>query len=114
MVKQSSGSLDAVFSALADPTRRQIVSRLSEGEATVTELAEPFKMSLPAVSKHLTVLEGAGLLTREKEGRIRHCRLVAEPMQEALEWIARYGSFWESQFDSLGEYLQKSGGKGRR
>jgi DNA-binding transcriptional ArsR family regulator len=114
MVKRSSASLDAVFSALAAPTRRQILSRLSEGEASVTELAEPFEMSLPAVSKHLTVLEGAGLLTREKDGRVRHCRLVAEPMQEALEWIARYGSFWESQFDSLGEYLQESGGKGRR
>jgi DNA-binding transcriptional ArsR family regulator len=114
MVKQSSDSLDAVFSALSDPTRRQIVSRLSQGEATVKELAEPFKMSLPAVSKHLTVLEGAGLLTREKEGRVRHCRLVAESMQEALEWIARYGNFWEAQFDSLGEYLQQSSGKGRR
>jgi DNA-binding transcriptional ArsR family regulator len=110
MVKQSPASLDAVFSALADPTRRQIVKRLSAGDASVSELAEPFEMSLPAVSKHLGVLEDAGLLTREKEGRVRHCRLVPEPMQEALEWIARYGRFWEQQFDSLAQYLSETGG----
>jgi DNA-binding transcriptional ArsR family regulator len=108
MVKHGSASLDAVFSALADPTRREILKRLSEGEATVTELAAPFEMSLPAVSKHLGVLEDAGLLVREKEGRVRHCRMIAEPMQDAVEWIARYGRFWEVQFDSLGEYLSES------
>jgi DNA-binding transcriptional ArsR family regulator len=110
----SPGSLDAVFSALADPTRRRILAQLSEGEASVTELAEPFEMSLPAVSKHLGVLEGAGLLTREKDGRVRHCRLVAEPMQEALSWIAQYGRFWDAQFDSLDRYLREESTEGQR
>ena len=114
MVKRSPDSLNAVFSALADPTRREILARLSEGEASVTELAEPFEMSLPAVSKHLGVLEDAGLLTREKDGRVRHCRLVAEPMEDALEWMVRYGRFWESQFDSLEGYLSGSGTEGKR
>jgi DNA-binding transcriptional ArsR family regulator len=114
MVKRSPASLDAVFSALADPTRREILARLSEGEASVSELAEPFEMSLPAVSKHLGVLEDAGLLTREKDGRVRHCRLIAEPMQDALEWIARYGRFWEAQFDSLERFLSESSRKGKR
>jgi DNA-binding transcriptional ArsR family regulator len=114
MVKRPPASLDAVFSALADPTRREILARLSEGEASVSELAEPFEMSLPAVSKHLGVLEDAGLLTREKEGRVRHCRLITEPMQDALEWIARYGRFWEAQFDSLDQFLSDSGSKGKR
>jgi DNA-binding transcriptional ArsR family regulator len=108
MVKRSSVSLDAVFSALGDPTRREIVKRLAEGDASVSELAKPFEMSLPAVSKHLGVLEDAGLLTREKEGRVRHCHLVPEPMREALEWIARHGRFWEDQFDSLGEFLAET------
>jgi DNA-binding transcriptional ArsR family regulator len=114
MVKRSPVSLDAVFSALADPTRRQILARLSEGEASVSELAEPFEMSLPAVSKHLGVLEDAGLLARQKDGRVRHCRLIAEPMQDALEWIARYGRFWETQFDSLERFLSQSPSKGER
>ena len=114
MVKRQPDSLNAVFSALADPTRREILARLSEGEASVTELAEPFEMSLPAVSKHLGVLEDAGLLTREKDGRVRHCRLVPEPMQDALEWIARYGRFWEAQFDSLERYLSESRPEGKR
>jgi DNA-binding transcriptional ArsR family regulator len=113
MVKRPPGSLDAVFGALADPTRRDILARLSDGEASVTELAEPFEMSLPAVSKHLGVLEDAGLLTREKEGRVRHCRIVSEPMEEALRWIARYGKFWETQFDSLEEFLAQDEGKGK-
>jgi DNA-binding transcriptional ArsR family regulator len=114
MVKRPPASLDAVFSALADPTRRDILQRLSEGEASVSELAEPFEMSLPAVSKHLGVLEDAGLVTRQKEGRTRHCRLVAAPMQEALEWIAHYGRFWEAQLDSLEGFLSKPGGGGKR
>ena|SRR5207237_6348417 len=111
MVKHSPASLDSVFSALADPTRRGIVARLSEGDATVGELAEPFEISLPAISKHLGVLEGAGLVKREREGRSRRCHLVAEPMQDALEWIAQYGRFWEAQFDSLGAFLSKTAGK---
>jgi DNA-binding transcriptional ArsR family regulator len=108
VVKRRASTLDTVFSALADPTRREILARLSQGEASVTELAEPFSISLPAVSKHLGVLEDAGLLVREKDGRVRHCRLVAEPMEDALKWIARYGRFWEAQFDSLEGYLSET------
>ena len=106
MVK--SQKLDATFGALSDPTRRAIVERLTRGEASVGELAEPFEISLPAVSKHLTVLEEAGLLVRIKEGRMRRCRLIEEPMREALEWIASYGSFWEGQLDSLEKLLAES------
>jgi DNA-binding transcriptional ArsR family regulator len=108
VVKRRASTLDAVFSALADPTRREILARLSQGEASVTELAEPFAISLPAVSKHLGVLEDAGLLIRERDGRVRHCRMVAEPMEDALQWIARYGRFWEAQFDSLEGYLAEA------
>jgi DNA-binding transcriptional ArsR family regulator len=106
MVK--SQRLDATFGALSDPTRRAIVERLTKGEASVGELAEPFDISLPAISKHLTVLEEAGLLVRIKEGRIRRCRLTEEPMREALEWIASYGTFWEGQLDSLEKFLAES------
>jgi DNA-binding transcriptional ArsR family regulator len=114
MVKQSPPTLNSVFSALADPTRRQILTRLSEGDATVGELAEPFDVSLPAISKHLAVLEGAGLVTRERDGRTRRCHLVAEPMQEALQWIAQYGRFWEAQLDSLESVLAPPKARGRR
>jgi DNA-binding transcriptional ArsR family regulator len=117
VVKRSPDSLNALFHALSDPTRRDIVQRLTaKGEVSVSELAEPFEMSLPAVSKHLGVLEDAGLLTRERRGQVRYCRLNKEPMQEALEWIAHYGRFWEDQFDSLADYLSESGGerKGKR
>jgi DNA-binding transcriptional ArsR family regulator len=110
MVKQPD-SLNATFGALADPTRRAILERLSEGEASVGELAEPFDVSLPAISKHLRVLEGSGLLTQEKQGRVRRCRLVAEPMRDAIEWIARYGQFWEGRFDALDEYLRRTAGE---
>ncbi len=89
--------LDTTFGALSDPTRRAIVERLTRGEASVGELAEPFDISLPAISKHLTALEDAGLLVRIKEGRTRRCRLVTEPMRDALQWIASYGSFREDQ-----------------
>jgi DNA-binding transcriptional ArsR family regulator len=106
MVK--SQKLDATFGALSDPTRRAIVERLTRGEASVGELAEPFEISLPAISKHLTVLEEAGLLVRIKKGRMRRCRLIEEPMREALEWIASYGSFWEGQLDSLEKLLAES------
>jgi DNA-binding transcriptional ArsR family regulator len=106
MVK--SQKLDATFGALSDPTRRAIVERLTRGEASVGELAEPFDMSLPAISKHLTVLEDAGLLVRIKEGRTRRCRLLEAPMREALAWIAGYGSFWEGQLDSLDRFLAES------
>lgn len=111
MVKQLGNPLDATFAALADPTRRRILERLSDGEATVGELAEPFNISPPAISKHLRVLESAGLLTQERDGRVRHCRLVAEPMQDAIEWIARYGQFWEGRFDALDRYLRATKGE---
>ena len=93
--------LDAIFGALADPTRRAIVERLAGGEATVGELARPFDVSLPAISRHLRVLDDAGLITRRREGRNQRCRLAADPLGEALEWIARHGAFWEERLDSL-------------
>lgn len=106
MVKcQESATLDAIFSALADPTRRAIVGRLSEGEASVSELAEPFAVSLPAVTKHLAVLERAGLLEHHKEGRVRHCRLVATPMAAAEDWLSSYRVFWERRLDSLADHF---------
>jgi DNA-binding transcriptional ArsR family regulator len=114
VVKRSQVSLDAVFSALADPTRRAILARLAEGESSVTRLAEPFEISLPAISRHLKVLEGAGLLARTKDGRVHRIRLVADPMLDALEWMARYGRFWEEQLDSLEALLRESSGKGSR
>jgi DNA-binding transcriptional ArsR family regulator len=107
MVNYSKAPLDATFAALADPTRRAILARLANGEATVTELAEPFPFSLPAVSKHLRVLESAGLLKREIDGRIHRCRLAPEPMRTAAQWIDHYRAFWESQFDTLANYLEK-------
>ncbi len=98
--------MDATFGALADPTRRAILARLAIGEATVSELAQPFEMSLPAVSKHLGVLEDAGLLMRAKDGRIRRCSLLAGPMREASDWISDYRRFWEDRFDALADYLK--------
>ncbi len=106
MVYYSEQALDATFGALADPTRRAILARLASGEATVSELAHPFEMSLPAVSKHLGVLEDAGLLMRAKDGRIRRCSLLAEPMREASDWISDYRRFWEDRFDALADYLK--------
>jgi DNA-binding transcriptional ArsR family regulator len=98
--------LDAVFSALADPTRRAIVVRLAQGEASVSELAEPFDVSLPAVTKHIAVLERAGLLEHHKRGRVRRCRLVAAPMRVADEWLRSYRVFWEQRLDSLAEHMK--------
>ena len=106
MVYQHSGELDSVFAALADPTRRAIVARLAEGEASVSELAEPFAMSLPAVFKHLQVLKQAGLVDDYKLGRVRRCRLTALPLQGAHRWIGEYGRFWDGQFDALADYLR--------
>ena len=108
MVKYQTDPLSEVFSALADPTRRALLARLSLGEVTVGELAEPFEMSLPAVSKHLSVLEAAGLIEREKLGRLRRCHLKAAPMKEASDWISRYSEFWETRFDSLTRYLERT------
>ncbi|MBT3359280.1 MAG: helix-turn-helix transcriptional regulator [Rhodospirillales bacterium] len=104
-----SDSLDATFSALADPTRRAILARLARSEASVGELAEPFTISLPAVSRHLKVLETAHLISREKDGQWRRCRLAADPLHEASDWIETYRRFWEGQFDRLTEYLEKTG-----
>jgi DNA-binding transcriptional ArsR family regulator len=109
MVKYSAEALDHVFFALADPTRRAILERLAQdGDVMVTVLAEPFDISLPAVSKHLRVLERAGLLTQEKDGRIRRCQLVAGPLQAADDWISHYRRFWEAQFDALADYLAQA------
>ena len=99
--------LDLIFSALADPTRRAILARLARGEATAGQLADPFDISLPAVSKHLKVLESAGFLIRAKDGRIHRCNLDAEPLQTASDWISTYRAFWEGQFGSLARYLDK-------
>lgn len=99
--------LSITFSALADPTRRAILARLISGEASVTELAEPFEMSLPAVSKHLKVLERAGLVTRGREAQWRPCRLAAGPLKDAADWLEHYRRFWEQSFDRLGDYLDE-------
>ncbi len=99
--------LSTTLAALADPTRRAILARLAAGERTVTELAEPFDMSLPAVSKHLKVLESAGLIARGREAQWRPCRLEAKPLREVADWVERYRRFWEESFDRLGEYLNK-------
>ena len=104
-------TLSTTLAAIADPTRRAILSRLSEGEATVTELAEPFAMSMPAVSKHLKVLERAGLIERSREAQWRPCRLRAEPLREASEWIGSYRAHWEERFDRLDDYLHELQGK---
>ena len=99
-------TLDSTFSALADPTRRRILKRLAAGETAVSDIAGPFKMSLPAVIKHLRVLERAGLVRSTKEGRVRSVRMHATPMRQAAEWLAHYRIFWESNLDSLARYLE--------
>ena len=105
--------LDRTFAALADPTRRAILARLASGEASVTELGEPFEMSLPAVSKHLKVLERAGLIVRGRERQRRPARLEAEPLKEIAEWTDRYRRFWEESYDRLDEYLDELQGRGK-
>jgi len=99
--------LSATFAALADPTRRAILARLSQGEASVTELAEPFRITQPAVSKHLKVLEGAGLITRGRTAQWRPRRLEAEPLKEVARWVEHYRRFWDESFDRLDSYLQE-------
>ena len=106
MVKYNVDSLTTTFSALADPTRRAILTRLADGDASVGEIAQPFDMSLPAVSKHLAVLADAGLITRSKEGRVRRCGMRAEPLHAAYDWISTYRQFWEDRLDSLEAYLR--------
>jgi len=107
MVKYSPNRLDATFSALSDPTRRAILARLAGGERSVTELAEPFDVSLPAISKHLRVLERARLVVQEKEGRIRRCRLSAEPLHDANNWLENYRRFWAERFERLDALLDE-------
>jgi DNA-binding transcriptional ArsR family regulator len=99
-------SLSMTFAALADPTRRAILARLASGEASVTELAEPFDMSMPAVSKHLKVLERAGVISRGRDAQWRPCRLAAAPLKDVAEWVGNYRQFWEASFDRLDEYLE--------
>ena len=107
MVKHSADTvLDRTFAALADPTRRAILRRLAQGDTTVSELAGPFAVSLPAISKHLRVLERAGLLQRCKDGRVRRCRLDAAPLRLADGWLEYYRHFWAGQLDALAEYLE--------
>ena len=99
--------LSSTFMALADPTRRAILARLASGEVSVTELARPFKMSLPGVSKHLKVLERAGLIQRGRDAQWRPCRLDAGPLKEVADWVEHYRRFWEESFDRLDEYLRE-------
>jgi DNA-binding transcriptional ArsR family regulator len=99
--------LSAVFGALADPTRRAIIARLADGDATVTELAEPFPISLPAISRHLKVLERAGLISRSRSGQWRSSALEAAPLKEATDWMERYRVFWDASFDRLDAHLRR-------
>jgi DNA-binding transcriptional ArsR family regulator len=112
--------LSTTFAALADPTRRAILARLASGEASVTELGRPFQMSLPAISKHLKVLENAGLSARGRDAQWRPCRLAAGPLKDAAEWLEEYRRFWEESFDRLDDYLrelqkkEKKNGRGKQ
>ena len=99
--------LSTTFSALSDPTRRAILARLAAGETSVTELAKPFRVSLPAISRHLKVLERAGLIARSREAQWRPCRLAAGPLKEVADWTERYRRFWEESFDRLDDYLKE-------
>lgn len=110
-------ALSTTFSALADPTRRAILSRLASGEATVTELAEPFAISLPAISRHLKVLEQAGLISRGRDAQWRPCKLEAAPLGELAGWVERYRRFWDRSFERMDSYLeeiQKGDANGRK
>jgi len=107
MVKSSAATLDLVFAALSDSTRRTVLESLSAGSLAVTELSQPHAMSLPGFMKHLRVLEEAGLVERSKEGRVVHCTLAAEPMREAASWLSRYQKFWTERLDALDRYLKQ-------
>ncbi|MFY9553001.1 MAG: metalloregulator ArsR/SmtB family transcription factor [Thermoanaerobaculia bacterium] len=112
MVNHQPAALDATFGALADPTRRAILASLAaQPESSVTELARPFSVSLPAISRHLRVLEEAGLLARRRDGRVHRCRLVAAPMKPAAAWIERYQQFWQKRLDALKRYLEETPSK---
>ena len=110
----AAAQLDTTFAALADPTRRAILARLASGQRSVLELAEPFAMSLPAVSKHLKVLEHAGLITRAREAQWRPCRLRAVPLADVAEWVEHYRKFWTASFDRLDVYLRELQKKEKR
>lgn len=114
MVEYSAQALDATFQALSDSTRRAILARLREGDASISELARPFKMSFAAVSKHIRVLEGAGLVTRRVEGRAHRCRLNAEPLRAVADWSARYRAFWERRLEALDDLLTSKASQARR
>ncbi|MGH8048059.1 MAG: ArsR/SmtB family transcription factor [Chthoniobacterales bacterium] len=107
MVNNPAHPLDSIFAALADPTRRGILELLARAECRVAELARPFSISPPAVSRHLRVLERAGLIKRSRDGRVHRMTLDSEPMREAAAWIEQYRKFWEGQFDSLARYLEQ-------
>src|SRR5262245_58137368 len=107
-------ALDTTFAALSDPTRRAILARLASGEASVTELAEPFTMSLPAISKHLRVLQQAGLIQRTREAQWRPCRLAAGPLKDAADWLESYRRFWDESLDRLSDYLQELQSKDKK
>lgn len=107
-------ALSTTFAALADPTRRAILARLTEGDATVNELAEPFEISLPAVSRHLKVLEGAGLISRSRDAQWRPCKLEMETLKNIDEWLEFYRRFWDQRFDKMDAYLTKLKKKGNR
>jgi DNA-binding transcriptional ArsR family regulator len=109
-----SNQLSATFAALADPTRRAILGRLSRGEMPVKRLAEPFEMSLPAISKHLKVLQRAGLIERGRRAQWRPCRLQAAPLQKVAKWVEHYRRFWEERLDRIDEYLQEIQGKEKK
>ena len=108
MVNDNTLQMDKVFSALSDPTRRTILEELRNGQASISQIAAPFEISLPAISKHLKVLQTAGLITNVKEGRIHYLRLNPEPMRAALQWLEFYKQMWEGQFDSLADFLEDS------
>src|SRR6202171_1642665 len=108
MVKYSPRTLNRTFAALADPTRRRILAHLARGDRCVTDLARPHAMSLPAVSKHLRVLEKAGLLRRRRYGRVHQLKLEAKPLKQAAQWVEEYRKFWEGSLDRLAEYLEKT------
>jgi len=107
-----SDSISSTFAALSDPTRRAILARLAQGETSVTKLAAPFEMSLPAISRHLKVLERAGLISRGREAQWRPCRLKPQPLKQAAEWLDEYRQYWEEGFDRLDDYLKKLQEKG--
>src|SRR5262249_54371606 len=120
-LNKMASDLNATFAALADPTRRAILAQLASGEASVTELAQPFDMSLPAVSKHLRVLERAGLISRSRNAQWRPCQLAARPLKDVADWVEHYRRFWTESFDRLDQYLgrlkqkeQRNAGKQRR